>query len=135
MMDEQTWTSIKWGTRGLGGVGVLMLDIWAGWNPIFQLLVGLVIADIASGVLAGVIERKISSDATFRGMARKGLMLIIVGVAAFVGSTVELPLLPLVAGFYCGHEGLSIFENAVRVGLPVPAILRDVLLKLQSKTD
>lgn len=35
--------------------------------------------------------------------------------------------------FYCANEGISITENAARIGLPVPEKLRKVMKQLKGK--
>ena len=35
--------------------------------------------------------------------------------------------------FYCANEGISITENAARIGLPVPENLRKVMKQLKGK--
>lgn len=96
-------------------------------DPLVQVLIALMVADIASGLLAAFVNRELSSDVSFRGMAKKAIVLILVAIAAMLGPVVNLPLGQAVAGFYAAHEGLSIIENAARAGLPVPNILQQAL--------
>lgn len=35
--------------------------------------------------------------------------------------------------FYCANEGISIIENAARIGLPVPEKLTEVMKQLKDK--
>jgi toxin secretion/phage lysis holin len=35
--------------------------------------------------------------------------------------------------FYCSNEGVSMLENASRLGLPIPEKLKDVLAQLHNK--
>jgi toxin secretion/phage lysis holin len=37
--------------------------------------------------------------------------------------------------FYLSNEGISILENAVHVGLPVPQKLKDILEQLHNRSD
>ena len=109
--------------------------IWGGLGALIQLLLILMLIDCATGVLGAAQRRELSSEISFRGMTKKATALLLVGAAAaietYAGDLVGgLPLDEAVAGFYCAHEGLSILENAVGAGLPVPQVLRDVLAKL-----
>lgn len=95
-----------------------------------QILIALMALDIATGLLAGFAGRRLSSEVSFRGMAKKTTVLLLVATAAIIEPHVGLPVADAVAGFYCAHELLSIIENAAESGLPVPQILRDALAKL-----
>ena len=35
--------------------------------------------------------------------------------------------------FYCSNEGVSMLENAARLGLPIPEKLKDILAQLHNK--
>lgn len=93
----------------------------------------LMLLDIASGMIAAGVQGRLSSEVSFKGMARKGSILILVGMGAvldrYLPLDVPVSLMTAVALFYCVHEGLSILENAVEVGLPVPDILRKTLAR------
>jgi toxin secretion/phage lysis holin len=117
--------------KGLGGVAI---GLWAGLNPLVQLLLLSMLLDIATGLLAGYVSRTLSSDVSFRGMARKTLCLLLVWGAWMVGVQLGQPVGEAVAGFYCLNEWISILENAVDAKLPVPQFLRDALAKLSSET-
>ncbi|HET6456552.1 MAG TPA: phage holin family protein [Armatimonadota bacterium] len=108
---------------------------FVGFHPLVQALVALMILDILSGLLAGYVTRTLDSAVSARGMAKKVFALILVAaayvVASFVGLGIDLG--PIVAGFYCVHELLSLVENAGRAELPVPKALLDALAKLQQK--
>lgn len=120
-------------------MGILApLALWlhqtgAGWlaeHPIVGLLMLLMVLDVASGVIAAVVTRRLSSSASWRGMAKKGLTFILIGTAVGIEPfAAGVPVVTLTAGFYCFTEGLSILENAAEAGLPVPDALRQVLEK------
>lgn len=93
---------------------------------VFGLFV-LVLLDIMSGFARAAYSGTLSSDASFKGMTKKAIMLIIVAVAWIVQFSIKLPysidLGPTVTTFYCICEILSIIENAKFCGVPVPDIL------------
>jgi toxin secretion/phage lysis holin len=122
------WTWVK-GTVAI--VVALVAGFWSGLPFVAQLLVYLMALDLLSGLMAGLVTKQLSSDVSFRGLGKKAIILLLLGLAQLIGSTVQIPQLgAAVAGFYCVHEGLSIVENAVRAGVPVPQFLRDALAKL-----
>lgn len=109
---------------------------WGNLEPLVQLLMVFMVLDIATGLLRGYALRELSSDVSRRGVARKGIMLLLVAAAKAAESHVGgLPLAGAVAGFYLAHEGVSILENAAGAGLPVPQALREALVKLANSAE
>lgn len=99
-------------------------------------LVVLIVLDYISGVIAAVIERKLSSEVGAKGIAKKIFMLLIVAVANIVDINVigEGHVLKSVTViFYIANECISLIENAGRLGVPVPKKLLDVLEQLKDK--
>lgn len=108
--------------------------------PWVGLLLLMMTLDIISGIIAAVIERKLSSKIGYRGMMRKALCLIVVGVAAIleqglmltlpesIRGDIAIPLAKLTAGFFFINETLSVLENARRSGVPLPAFLSKSLI-------
>ena len=116
-------------------IAATVAGIWGGLGALVQLLLILMLIDCATGMLSAAQRRVLSSEISFKGMTKKASALLLVGTAAaietYAGELVGgLPLQEAVAGFYCANEGLSILENAVEAGLPVPQTLRDALAKL-----
>ena len=114
------------------------LGAFCGWylggaDGFIYALIAFVAADYISGVLAAISEKRLSSSVGFKGIARKVLIFILVGLANL------LDLYVLGAGqvlrtatifFYLSNEGISLLENVTRLGLPVPDQLRDTLAAL-----
>lgn len=104
---------------------------WLKGQPVLTLLFILSVIDVLSGIAAAIVTKKLSSDVSYKGMTRKAVMWMIVGVAAAVTQfSPDIPVLKLTAGFYCFMEGISIFENAGRAGVPIPEFLKQSLSKL-----
>ena len=109
-----------------------------GFDGILIALCVFALVDYLTGVIAAVIEKKLSSQIGSRGIARKILMFFLVGVSAVLDMYVlggESPIREIVIVFYIANEGISIIENSARLGLPVPKKLIDVLEQLKSKGD
>ncbi len=99
-------------------------------------LVALIVLDYISGVMAAIIEKKLSSEVGAKGIAKKIFMLLIVAVANIVDINVigEGHVLKSVTMvFYIANECISLLENAGRLGVPVPNKLLDVLEQLKNK--
>lgn len=94
-------------------------------------LLAFVIADYITGVLRAGVERKLSSAIGFKGIAKKIMIFIVVGIANLCdvnlikgdGTMIRTGII----FFYIANEGLSILENSVALGLPVPEKLKRVL--------
>lgn len=111
---------------------------WLSLPAVFAILVVVSLADIVSGVLAAAISGRLSSDASLKGMAKKAMIFLLVGVSVALESypgvpALGLPLGQLVAGFFVAHEALSLLENAAEIGVPIPPFLRSALAKIDGK--
>lgn len=124
-------SAIFWVKLGLGAAA----GVWAGLHPLYQALAVLILVDVVTGVLAALATgTKLSSDISLRGGVLKAMKVISVGIAAYLEPHAGgIPLGPIVAGYWCADEGLSIVENYGRAGLPVPQALRDALAKLSDE--
>ena len=116
-----------------GVIPGVLAGVWGGFNPLIQTLVVLIAIDFASGLLYAWSAGTVSSDASYRGMGKKAMMLLLVGAAHTYNATQPLGFdaSTAVAGFFCTTELISIVENAGRVGLPIPKVLMDAIAKLQ----
>lgn len=110
--------------------------IFGDLNGLMIALVALIILDYISGVIAAVVEKKLSSEVGAKGIAKKIFMLLIVAVANIVDINVigeGHVLKSVTVVFYIANECISLIENAGRLGVPVPKKLLDVLEQLKNK--
>ena len=101
-------------------------------------LIVLMSLDYISGVMCAVIDKRLSSAIGFRGICKKVLILMLVGVANIVDIHVVgtgSALRGAVICFYMSNEALSLFENAAHIGHPVPDKLREALAQLHGRDD
>ena len=100
-------------------------------------LIVFIILDYITGVLAAAKSKRLNSAVGFRGIAKKIVIFVIVAVANVLETQVfktnSAVLRSMVIGFYLANEGLSITENAGKLGLPLPKKLKDVLEQLRDK--
>lgn len=99
-------------------------------------LIALIVMDYISGVIAAIVEKKLSSEVGAKGIAKKIFMLLIVAIANIVDINVigEGHVLKSVTViFYLANECISLIENGGRLGVPVPKKLLDVLEQLKNK--
>ena len=117
-------------------VGAVFTWFFGEFNGVMKMLVALCFIDYFTGVIAAYIMHILSSSTGFRGIAKKVTMFILVGIAQIIdremlGNTALLR--NAVIFFYLANEGLSIIENAIFIGIPIPKVLKNNLLQLKDK--
>lgn len=97
-------------------------------------MLGAIVLDYITGVVAAWFSKTLSSEAGFKGLAKKLLILSIVALANILDVAVGASgvLRSVVIGFYIANEGLSLLENAARCGVPFPNKMLEALKQLQS---
>ena len=123
--------TVKWFAAAAGAVAGLFMRM-----PIaVRLLVLLMGLDYLSGVGVALLGKSpkseggaLSSRAGFAGLARKAMILGIVLLAAVLDRVMgSAACTGAVTLFYIVNESLSILENAVLLGVPIPEKLRQTL--------
>jgi len=118
------------------------IGLWLGLfiGPVNGLLIALIVfvlTDYVTGFASAIVRKELSSSVGFKGLARKVLIFLIVGIANVLDVYVlgaNAVLRTAVILFYMCNEGLSIIENAGEIGLPIPKKLKDVLAQLRKKS-
>ena len=111
-----------------------VLGGYLGWlfggKGFLYVLVAFMITDYITGVMLAILERRVSSEIGFRGIFKKTLIFLIV----LMGHLIDFYLVrdgniigTAIIFFYISNEGISIIENASKIGLPVPEKLKRVL--------
>ncbi len=120
----------------LGTIGVVIARALGGWDVTLQVLVALVVVDFISGLTVAIVEKKLDSDVGFRGIAKKVYIFALVYLAVLIDRTISTDFIrTLTATFYIANEGISILENAGKLGVPYPKKLKDVLVQLKKSTE
>ncbi|MDY5133629.1 phage holin family protein [Actinotignum urinale] len=123
---------------GLAGLGAWLAAYLGGLDGLVYALIVFAIADYITGVLAAISERRLSSVVGFRGISRKILIFTLVGLAHLIDVHIlGAPgvLRAAVIFFYLSNEGISLIENATRLGLPVPAQMRGALDAIANRAE
>lgn len=132
---KEFWNTIQFVFAAIGG--------WLGWflggcDGLMIALILFVVTDYITGVMCAVADKKLSSAVGFKGICRKVLIFILVGIANALDIYVldhAGVLRTAIIFFYISNEGLSLVENSVHLGLPVPDKLRDVLKQLHEREN
>lgn len=109
-----------------------------GCDGLVYALIAFVAIDYITGVMCAIADRKLSSEIGFKGICKKVLIFLLVGVAhildvQIIGSGCILRT--AVIFFYLSNEGVSLLENASHLGLPVPQKIKNVLKQLHSRSE
>ncbi len=132
---KEFWNMVQLIFAAVGG--------WLGWflGGCDGLLIALVIfaaADYITGVMCAISDRKLSSEVGFRGICRKVMIFMLVGMGHIIDTAVignGSVLRTAVIFFYLSNEGVSLLENAAHLGLPIPQKLKDVLAQLHDRAE
>ena len=132
---KEFWNVIQLVFAAIGG--------WLGWflggcDGLLYALIAFVVVDYVTGVMCAVIDKKLSSAVGFRGIFKKVLIFLLVGVANILDAQVigtGCVLRTAVIFFYISNEGVSLLENASHLGLPIPTKLKAVLEQLHDRAE
>lgn len=130
---KEIWSWIQTAFTILGG---LLGWFLGGFDGFLYALVALMVADYITGVMCAIVEKKLSSEIGFKGIFKKVLIFILVGVGHLIDTNLigdGSVLRTAIIFFYCSNEGVSMLENAGRLGLPIPEKLKDILVQLHNK--
>ena len=129
------WAKLQMACAALGGwIGYFV----GGMDGMLIALIVFMVLDYITGLMCAVMDKKLSSTVGFRGICKKVLILMLVGVANIMDVHVigtGSALRGAVICFYLSNEGLSLLENAGHIGLPIPEKLKDVLAQLHNRED
>ena len=108
--------------------------LFGAWDTALTVLVCFMILDYITGVLRAFINKEVSSNIGLIGIARKLLILVVLIVGVLLDRLLNegtWVFRTLIAYFYIANEGISLIENCVGLGLPVPQKLQDTLIQLK----
>lgn len=131
--------------KGLCAAGGAVLGWFGGWNTMLTILSTVMIIDYVTGLIVAACGRSpktdgggLSSKVGFIGLAKKGLIFIIVLLATLLDKSTgsgKFVFQSAAALYYIGNEGLSILENAALMGVPFPMRIKSMLEELKGKAD
>lgn len=132
---KEFWNTIQVIFTGVGG--------WLGWflggcDGLLYALVLFVVVDYITGVMCAINDHKLSSEVGFKGICRKVLIFLLVGIGHVLDAQIignGSVLRTAVIFFYLSNEGVSLLENAGHLGLPIPEKLKVVLEQLHDRAE
>ena len=134
-MMKEFWNTIQIIFTGVGGwLGYFL----GGCDGLLYALVVFVVVDYITGVMCAIINKTLSSAVGFKGICRKVLIFLLVGIANVLDVQVigtGSVLRTAVIFFYISNEGISLLENAGHLGLPIPEKIKVVLEQLHDRAE
>ena len=132
---KEVWNVIQLVFTAVGG--------WLGWflggcDGLLYALIAFVTIDYITGVMCAVIDHSLSSEVGAKGIFKKVLIFLLVGIGHIIDAQVigsGSVLRTAVIFFYISNEGVSLVENAAHLGLPIPTKLKDVLEQLHDRAE
>ena len=132
---KEFWNMIQIIFTAVGGwLGYFL----GGCDGLLIALVVFAVTDYITGVMCAIADKKLSSEIGFKGICRKVIIFMLVGIAHVLDVNVITTgsvLRTAVIFFYLSNEGVSLLENAAHLGLPVPEKLKDVLEQLHDRAE
>ena len=117
-------------------IGGLIGLIFGEVDGFFFALMIFIAIDYITGLMAAAVEKRLASNIGFKGIFKKIAILFLVSVGHLIDTEIIKQggaIRTMVIFFYLSNEGLSILENAVRIGLPIPEKLQALLKQFNEK--
>ena len=132
---KEFWNTIQFIFTAVGGwLGYFL----GGCDGLLYALIAFVVIDYITGVMCAIINKQLSSEVGFKGIFRKVLIFLLVGIANIIDVQVigtGAVLRTAVTFFYISNEGVSLLENAGHLGLPIPEKIKTVLEQLHDRAE
>ena len=132
---KEFWNTIQIVFTGIGGwLGYFL----GGCDGLLYALLAFVVIDYLTGIMCAINDHTLSSEVGFRGICRKVLIFLLVGIANILDVNIigsGSVLRTAVIFFYISNEGVSLMENAAHLGLPVPEKMKAVLEQLHDRAE
>lgn len=132
---KEFWSMVQMMFAGIGGwLGYFI----GGCDGLILALLLFMVMDYITGIMCAVADRKLSSEVGFKGICRKVLIFMLVGIANILDVQVigtGSVLRTAVIFFYLSNEGISLLENAAHLGLPIPEKLKLVLEQPHERSE
>jgi toxin secretion/phage lysis holin len=132
---KEFWNTIQLVFAGIGGwLGYFL----GGCDGLLYALLAFVVVDYITGVMCAISDHTLSSEVGFKGICRKVLIFLLVGIANIIDVQVigtGSVLRTAVIFFYISNEGISLLENAGHLGLPIPVKMKGILAQLHDRSE
>lgn len=110
--------------------------LFGGWDVALSILITFMILDYITGVIWAYIQKNLNSEVGFKGLVKKCTILIVLIVGSMLDRLLnsgDWVFRTLVCYFYIANEGISLLENISKLGVPIPAKIKDALEQLNKE--
>lgn len=118
-------------------LGTLFTWMFGAWDTALMVLICFVVMDHIMGLIKGYVNKELSSNTGFRGIAKKSVIFIVLIMAVLLDRVLNNStwvFRTLVCYFYVANEGLSILENCCQIGMPIPFEIKEALEQLRDSS-
>ncbi len=119
----------------IAAAGGFLASFFGGIDKLMVTLITMIVIDYVTGVIRAVYKKQVSSTVGFKGIMKKLLMLMMVGLSVTLQNILPagVPLREITILFFVANEGFSVLENASEL-IPLPEKIRTVLAQIQQKS-
>ena len=128
----------------IGVIGSIVSSLFGGWSASLTTLLLFMAADYLTGLVVAAVFKKspktktgsLESKAGFKGLCRKGMMLLFVLVAYRLDLVIGTDYIRnAVIIAFIANELISLTENAGLMGVPLPAVRTNAIEILTKKSE
>lgn len=114
-------------------IGATLAMLWGNTPGMVQCLIALMLMDLVGGYIVAAQRNDTSSKPMFKGITKKGFVLLLIGAAYLIWKQMGVPVAEAITGGYCVWEFKSLLEKAALLGIPLPAGLLKMLRVMNEK--
>jgi len=125
-------------------IGAAITTLFGGWSTGLKTLIIFMVIDYLTGMIVAAVFKKspkseggaLSSKVGWKGLSKKAMTLLFVLIAYRLDILIGTNYIrdAVVIG-YCVNEVLSITENALIMGVPLPKVIKNAIDILSEKED
>lgn len=124
----------------LTGITAILTYLFGGFDSLLKVTIIFIFMDLVTGITKGFYEGNINSERSWKGLLKKSMFFVIILLATLLDKITklneqEMSFRALTLLFIISNEGISILENIIEMGVPVPKKLKKILEKIQSEDD
>lgn len=121
----------------IGFIGGISSYLLGGWDILINTIIIFMILDYVSGMSASWLTKSWSSEIGYKGLLKKGMIIVMIIMSVRLDSILgdEMLFRNVVTFFYISNEGISIIENCVKLGLPIPTKIKNALRQIKEENN
>lgn len=121
----------------IGFIGGISSYLLGGWDILMNTIIIFMILDYVSGMSASWLTKSWSSEIGYKGLLKKGMIIVMIIMSVRLDSILgdEMLFRNVVTFFYISNEGISIIENCVKLGLPIPTKIKNALEQIKEEKN